>query len=109
MIAFVRSDGVACTVYSNDMDGFDMGSADGDGTVEMRTPPLKLVSERYVIHILVREHGSNTLLGAQVGGTFHVRHPALEPSAYGVFHEKGDWKVLENRLEIAPQSVKHGV
>ena len=93
MIAIVRSDGVGCSVYTTDTDNFDVGDLDGEGTLELTTPPLKLVAERYVIHVLFRMHGTQRLLCAQVGRTFHVRHPELDAFSYGVFHESGEWSV----------------
>jgi len=68
-----------------------MDRVSGKGTIELQTPPLKLVSEQYTIQILVREKGFQRLLCAQVGTSFHVRHPLFD-THFGVYHEPADWK-----------------
>lgn len=89
IVAFVRSDGVACCSYSSELDGLQVdGSAEGEA--ELVTPPLCLVAEMYTIHILVRERGFQKLLGAAVAGTFHVSDPLFDLH-FGVFHEPGQW------------------
>lgn len=90
IVAFIRSDGVACCNYSTETDDILVGRVDGTGVIELRTPPLKLVAELYTIHILVREQGFQKTLCAQIGSTFHVRHHLLD-THFGVFHEKGEW------------------
>ncbi|NWF85062.1 MAG: ABC transporter ATP-binding protein [Bryobacteraceae bacterium] len=97
MVAFVRSDGVASNVYATDTDKFVMGAVDGEGTLELTTSPLKLVAERYVIHVLFRMRGTQRLLCAQVGRSFHVRHEEFDPLNYGVFHEGGEWRLARAR------------
>ena len=91
IVAFVRSDGVACCNFSSETDGVRMDRVSGKGTIELQTPPLKLVSEQYTIQILVREKGFQRLLCAQVGTSFHVRHPLFD-THFGVYHEPADWK-----------------
>ena len=91
IVAFVRSDGVACCNFSSETDGVLMDRVSGKGTIELQTPPLKLVSEQYTIQILVREKGFQRLLCAQVGTSFHVRHPLFD-THFGVYHEPADWK-----------------
>ncbi len=94
MVAFIRSDGVSCSVYATETDEFETGRADGDGVIELTTPPLKLVAERYTIHVLIRAKTSQHLLCAQVGPTFHVRDPVLT-TQFGVFHEPSEWRLRE--------------
>jgi lipopolysaccharide transport system ATP-binding protein len=90
VIAFIRSDGIACCNYSTEADGIELGNLNGGGVLELSTPPLSLVSELYTIHILVREKGFQKVLCAQIGTTFHVRHDLLDRH-FGVFHEAGEW------------------
>jgi lipopolysaccharide transport system ATP-binding protein len=90
VIAFIRSDGVACCNYSTETDGIELGSLEEGGVLELSTPPLSLVSELYTIHILVREKGFQKVLCAQIGTTFHVRHDLLDRH-FGIFHEPGEW------------------
>jgi lipopolysaccharide transport system ATP-binding protein len=47
----------------------------------------------YTVSIVVRERGFHRILRAQTGGSFHVRHPLFQASAFGVVHETGDWKI----------------
>jgi lipopolysaccharide transport system ATP-binding protein len=92
IVAFVRSDGVACCNYSSEADGFSLDASRDRGVVELVTPPLSLVSELYTIHVLVREKGFQDLLCAQVGSSFHVRHE-LYDTHFGVFHEPAQWRL----------------
>jgi lipopolysaccharide transport system ATP-binding protein len=92
MVASVRSDGVGVSVWSTELDNFDLGTLDGEGAIEILTPPLKLVAESYMIHVLVRAAGTHRILCAQIGGTFHVRDEVLDAMAYGVFHEPAEWR-----------------
>jgi lipopolysaccharide transport system ATP-binding protein len=98
IVAFIRSDGVACCNYSSELDGLHLGAAPQDGQIELLTPPLSLVSELYTIEILVRERGFQRLLGATMAGTFHVRDDLLDLH-FGVFHEAGQWTLA--RTETA--------
>ena len=90
IIAFIRSDGVSCCNYSTELDGVGIDSVNGTGVIELLTPPLKLVSELYTIHVLVREKDFQKTLCAQIGSTFHIRHDLLN-THFGVFHEPGTW------------------
>ena len=90
IVAIIRSDGVACCNFSTELDGVTVGDAVADGMLELETPPLRLVAELYSIHVIVREAGFQRVLCAQVGATFHVRHPVLDVH-FGVFHEAGKW------------------
>jgi len=89
-VAFLRSDDVACCNYNMAMDEFRMGGVSGTGTIELLTPPLKLVSELYSVQVIVWDSAFQRLLCAQNGGNFHVRHPLLSRD-FGVFHEQGRW------------------
>jgi lipopolysaccharide transport system ATP-binding protein len=93
IVAFVRSDGVACCSYSSELDGLALAPSSGSGTLELLTPPLSLVSELYRIEILVRERGFQKLLCAQTAGSLHVRDALLD-THFGVFHEPGAWTCL---------------
>jgi homopolymeric O-antigen transport system ATP-binding protein len=90
IIAFVRSDQVACCNFCSELDGVALDSLEGDGVLELVTPPLKLVAHSYTIHILVRKPGFGDIIGQQIGGTFHVKDEILD-SHFGVFHESADW------------------
>jgi lipopolysaccharide transport system ATP-binding protein len=92
LVSFIRSDEVACCNYNTAMDGFAVPSLDRDGTIELLTPPLNLVSESYQIYVLVRDSKFEHLYCAQIGKTFHVRHDLLN-AHFGVFHEEGEWSL----------------
>jgi lipopolysaccharide transport system ATP-binding protein len=96
VVAFIRSDEVAVCNFSTEADDVKTGRLDGKGFIEFRTPPLKLVSETYTVRILVREKGFQKLLCAQVGSTFHIRHP-LYDTHFGVFHEPAQWQLGGDR------------
>lgn len=90
-VAFVRSDNVSCCNYNTAMDGFSTSTVSGRGIIELTTPPLKLVSDQYELHVLVWDTAFHRLYCAQVGRTIHVRHPDLNPE-FGVFHEPAEWQ-----------------
>jgi lipopolysaccharide transport system ATP-binding protein len=90
IVAFIRSDGVACCCYSTELDGVCVDLTGDQAVVELTTPPLLLVADLYTIEILVREQGFQRLVCAQIGATFHVRHPELDLN-FGVFHQPGQW------------------
>ncbi len=90
IVAFVRSDGVACCNYSTALDGVTIRTSPGPGRIELVTPPIALVSELYKVEVLVREKGFQKLVCGQHGGSFHVRDPVLNMH-FGVFHEAGVW------------------
>jgi lipopolysaccharide transport system ATP-binding protein len=90
VIAFLRSDGVACCNYSTATDGIAIPAVRGDGVVDVLTPPIKLVSELYAIQVLVWDDKFQRLQCAQEGPSFHVRHDLLS-THFGVFHEGADW------------------
>ena len=92
IVVFVRSDGVICCNFSSEMDGHRIDAVDGIITVEMRTPPLKLVAERYAINVWVRKKGFQEILCAQTGSMFHVSDEILD-THFGIFHESAEWKL----------------
>ncbi len=93
LAVMMRADQVAVCNYSTETDGASPARIDGKGTIELRTPPLKLLSELYPLSILVREKDFQKLLCAQSGPALHVRHP-LYDMHFGVFHEDAEWKTL---------------
>jgi lipopolysaccharide transport system ATP-binding protein len=98
IVAFIRSDGVPCCNFSSELDGMHLDASAGKGIIELETPPLKLVSELYTLHVLVREDGLQKLVCAQIGGTLHVRHSVLDMH-FGVFHEAGRWTSNDSTSE----------
>lgn len=91
-VGFDRDDEVSCTTYSTASDKVDLPFVQGEGEIELHTPPIKLVSDLYVANVVVRD-GKGEMVAAQIGGHFHVRHPVLSAQAYGVYHEPGEWRV----------------
>jgi lipopolysaccharide transport system ATP-binding protein len=90
VLGFVRSDDVACCNYNMAMDGFALATLSGHGVIEVRVPPLKLVSELYAIHVVVWDQAFQRLHCAQMGATFHVRDDLLS-THFGVYHEPAEW------------------
>jgi hypothetical protein len=76
-------------------DNLDWPEVYGNGTVELITPPLKLVSDRYTVLIEVREKGFQQLVAGQIGVSFHMRHEVFVAGMFGVFHEQAQWRVME--------------
>jgi lipopolysaccharide transport system ATP-binding protein len=89
-VSLFRSDSIACCNFNSAMDQFPVPSLNGTGSIELLTPPLKLVAELYAVTAIVRNATSGDLLTAQAGGSFHVRHEQLN-THYGVFHEAAEW------------------
>jgi lipopolysaccharide transport system ATP-binding protein len=113
-VSFMRSDNVACCNYNTSMDGFMIPSVSGQGSIEVFTPPLKLVSELYAVHVMVWDDKFERLHSAQVGTTFHVRHQQLSKH-FGVFHEAAEWRWQPDGCEGSetakgqPGSTLHGL
>jgi lipopolysaccharide transport system ATP-binding protein len=101
-VSFIRSDNVACCNYNMTMDGLSIPSLIGRATIELLTPPLKLVSELYTIHVMVWDTKFEKLYTAQLGMTFHVRHQVLN-THFGVFHESAEW-FLRTGESVCPQT-----
>lgn len=93
LFSLTRSDDLLCCNFSSISDGVEIDSVSGEGVIELLTPPLKLVADMYTVSIVVRERSFRRILCAQTGGSFHVRHPIFEASAFGVMHEPGNWKI----------------
>lgn len=103
IIAFIRSDNVQCCNFNTAMDGLHIPTLTGEGMVELLTPPLKLVSEMYTLHVLVRDESFNGMHCSLIGGTFHVRHPLLS-THFGVFHETAEWSYRVGESNICGAS-----
>jgi lipopolysaccharide transport system ATP-binding protein len=95
LCAIKRSDQVLCCNFSSYCDNVDLPQIFGDGAIELLTPPLKLVSDRYTIVVAVREKGFQSLIAGQVGVSFHVRHDTFAPFDFGVFHETAQWRITD--------------
>lgn len=106
-IGFDRDDDTHCMTFSTQSDGASPAYLDGEGVIELKTPPLKLISDLYVCNVVVRDLGGNMLSG-QIGGRFHVRHPDFSAGVWGVFHEGGEWRVTAAE-EATRTEVKDGV
>jgi len=72
------------------MDGLIIPSLSGRATIELLTPPLRLVAELYTVHVMVWDTKFEKLYSAQICMTFHVRHQLLN-THFGVFHETAEW------------------
>jgi lipopolysaccharide transport system ATP-binding protein len=94
VVAFVRSDNIGCCNFSTELDGFPISQARGPGTIELMTPPMKLVSDHYSIHVLVRDRSFQRLFSAQIGPTIHISDELLS-NHFGIFHEKGEWAAIQ--------------
>jgi lipopolysaccharide transport system ATP-binding protein len=97
-----RSDQVLCCNFSSYCDKVDLPLLSGNGVIELLTPPLKLVSDRYTVLIAVREKGFQQHVAGQIGTSFHLRHEIFEANEFGVFHESGEWRV---KVEAEPVQV----
>jgi lipopolysaccharide transport system ATP-binding protein len=106
-VGFDRDDEVSCTTYSTFSDKIDIPYVDGEGEIELRTPPIKLVSDLYVANIVVRD-ASASMVAAQIGGHFHVRHPLLSAQAYGVYHEAGEWRIQSGAPAALSEAANDG-
>jgi lipopolysaccharide transport system ATP-binding protein len=89
---FARADETHCATFSSMADGFDIPFVEGEGEIELVTPPLSLVADAYSLRLVIRERGGE-IVAAQDGGRFHVRHPEFTSVAFGVFHEPAEWRV----------------
>jgi lipopolysaccharide transport system ATP-binding protein len=107
-VSIFRSDNVPCCNYNTATDGFHIPFLDGQGTIEVLTPPLKLVAELYSIQVMVWDAKFQQLYSAQIGTTFHVRHPLLS-SHFGVFHEAAEWRLEPGKMESPVRHAAHTV
>lgn len=92
--SITRSDDVLCCNFSSLLDGADLSDLGRQGTVELLTPPLKLVADSYAFSVTVVGDDGGQAVAAKRGPRFHVAHPDLSPSVFGVFHEPGQWSLL---------------
>jgi lipopolysaccharide transport system ATP-binding protein len=90
-VSFFRSDNLPCCNHNTAMDGVPIPWVEGKGAIEMVTPPVKLVADRYSIHVMVWDARFERLYAAQVGATCHVRHRELNKH-FGVFYEPAEWR-----------------
>jgi lipopolysaccharide transport system ATP-binding protein len=93
LLNFTRSDNVHCCSFSTAADHVELPQLNGRGTIELLTPPLKLVSEMYTASVVVRQSGFQRMLCAQIGATFHISHPLYTDTAFGIFFEPGEWRL----------------
>lgn len=103
-VGIKRSDEIHCCAFSTSADGVDIPFVEGEGEIELRTPPLKLIAELYITTLVVRERDHGPIIAAQIGPSFHIRHPIFAPLAYGVFHESGEWSLktaASDRIEAS--------
>ncbi|MEP7209468.1 MAG: ABC transporter ATP-binding protein [Alphaproteobacteria bacterium] len=91
-VGFDRVDELHCCTFNTIEDKIDLPMIDGEGELELVTPPLTLTADLYQAMIVVRERNYGEIQAAQLGGSFHVRHPEFSSSAFGVFHQAGKWK-----------------
>ena len=89
-----RSDQLLCCNFSSHIDKLDLPRISGDGAIDLLTPPLKVVSDRYTVTIAVREKRFEQLVAGQIGASFHLQHDVFEVSEFGVFHEPAQWQVV---------------
>jgi lipopolysaccharide transport system ATP-binding protein len=89
-VSFVRSDNLPVCNFNMAMDEVDLPFIEGEGVVELLTPPTKLIAELYSVHAMVWDQKFQNLWCAQVGQNFHVRHESLNPD-FGIFHESAEW------------------
>jgi lipopolysaccharide transport system ATP-binding protein len=101
LISINRSDGILCCNFSSYTDNVNLPQISDDGVIEMLTPPLRLVSDRYTVVICVRERGFHQIVAGQIGASFHLRHDIFDSNAFGVFHEAGQWHVENALQEVA--------
>jgi lipopolysaccharide transport system ATP-binding protein len=93
LCSLTRSDEILCCNFSSWSDNVNLPRIAGDGVIELLTPPLRLVSDRYTVSIVVRQHGFQRVLCAQIGPAFHLRHAVFNANAFGVFHEGAQWRL----------------
>jgi lipopolysaccharide transport system ATP-binding protein len=94
-----RSDETFCCNFSSAADGAPIDSIEGEGAVEILTQGLCLVSDRYRVEIVIRQRGFESIVAAQTGASFHVRHDLFNAEVFGVFHERAQWTHGEISLE----------
>jgi len=86
-----RLDDIFCCNFSSAADGAPIDSIEGEGSVEILTQGLRLVSDQYRVEIVIRQQGFESIVAAQTGPSFHVRHEIFNAEVFGVFHERAQW------------------
>jgi lipopolysaccharide transport system ATP-binding protein len=86
-----RLDDIFCCNFSSAADGARIDSIEGEGSVEILTQGLRLVSDQYRVEIVIRQQGFESIVAAQTGPSFHVRHELFNAEVFGVFHERAQW------------------
>jgi len=100
-VSINKIDDVHCTCFTSADDKLVIDRLDGEGVIELVTPPIKLIAEHYFFSLTMRERGHGDLAVGQMGSTFHVRHPIfLSYPAYGIFREPGEWRHLADTARI---------
>jgi len=86
-----RLDDIFCCNFSSAADDVLIDSIEGEGSVEFLTQGLRLVSDQYRVEIVIRQLGFESIVAAQTGPSFHVRHELFNAEVFGVFHERAQW------------------
>jgi len=115
-LSFRRSDNVWCCSFSAARDGLTVPLLEENGTIELLTPPIRLVSDQYGTYVAVWDQEFKNLYSAQNGPNFQIRDQVLN-SNFGVFHEPAEWYWRDNghgnqvasALAINPFVFKHDV
>lgn len=107
-VGFDRNDDTHCMTFSSMSDSVEIPYVEGEGVLELTTPPIKLISDLYVCNVVVRDPNGRVLT-AQIGGYFHVRHSVFTQVAFGVYHEPGEWRVGGGDNLVRLREVGHGV
>jgi lipopolysaccharide transport system ATP-binding protein len=97
LFSFERSDQVLCCNFSSTLDNFELSTIEGKGSVELLTPPIKLTADNYTVMVTIRERRFHRIIEATIGDSFHVKDSVLAPIAFGVFHERGEWRFAPAR------------
>lgn len=104
-VSINKIDDVHCTCFTSIDDKLVIDRLDGEGVIELITPPIKLIAEHYFFSLTMRERGHGDLVVGQMGSTFHVRHPIfLSYPAYGIFREPGQWRHLADTARTLESS-----
>jgi lipopolysaccharide transport system ATP-binding protein len=102
-IGINRQDDLHCCSFSTVADGVALPALRGSGQVELLTPPLHLVSDRYTATIAVREKTHGRMVCALLGATFHIKHPVFTSETFGVFHDPGQWTIRPDQAAASGQ------
>jgi lipopolysaccharide transport system ATP-binding protein len=94
IVAVMRADDVSCCSFSTEDDAASRPVVDAQGVVELLTPPIRLVAEMYRIFVLVRAKGFQDLIAVHGPTPIHIAHD-LYDTHFGVFHEHGEWRWLD--------------